>query len=556
MKEEDTQKESSLRDQEQEDFFDIIENDDKAKIEHLLKKNLKIWTYRNKDNDNCTVLHFSVFKKLFDIASKLIEYCKEHNNGGLKDFINEKNDQGITAIHYASFRGDIKIIRLLIDNGADVFSKTKRNLNVIHYACQGKSPNSLMYFYIFFKKNNNNEGLKLITDQDEGGSTPLHWAAYSNCEDVLLYLINLNIFKSEREKQEYIDKQDKHGNTALHLSINNRSIRIVMRLLQSGASSDIKDKNKRTPLELAHEKKQKEIEEIIKNNQSIQFFNIKAPVKQIKKSPKNIICVFFFQILATLLLFFLIIPFSFNTEINGIYNNINNTDINNNIKYYYYNSLFIAYVVFLILFFILYIILLLIEPGTIKSESFESLEQKLNFGDANSDLLKYCYKCYTRKNINIKHCIICDRCYNGFDHHCYWINKCVAKKNYKLFMLFLIETFIYLGLILNICIFGFIKFATYENKDKQICFHFLDKDINLCIIKLISDKIGDKLFIYLLINIIMTVLDLFFLIPESILFFLSIIVYCSNYKANKYKEKNLEKDNLLMSNDTSLEIDD
>ena len=32
-----------------------------------------------------------------------------------------------------------------------------------------------------------------------------------------------------------------------------------------------------------------------------------------------------------------------------------------------------------------------------------------------------------------KHCRACDRCVEGFDHHCKWLNNCVGAKNYKSF---------------------------------------------------------------------------------------------------------------------------
>ena len=52
------------------------------------------------------------------------------------------------------------------------------------------------------------ENINLIKDVDMGGSTPLHWAAYTNSEELLLYILNLDIFQNERERQKFIDKRD------------------------------------------------------------------------------------------------------------------------------------------------------------------------------------------------------------------------------------------------------------------------------------------------------------------------------------------------------------
>ena len=40
-----------------------------------------------------------------------------------------------------------------------------------------------------------------------------------------------------------------------------------------------------------------------------------------------------------------------------------------------------------------------------------------------------CHLLYRSKNA--KHCRICDKCVNGFDHHCKWLNTCVGDRNYK-----------------------------------------------------------------------------------------------------------------------------
>ena len=519
--------------QEEEDFFDLIENENTNKIKEILKNDKKIWTYRNKENEDSTVLHLAVFKRLYEISELIIEYVKDKNEEGLENFLNETNKQGVAAIHYASFRGNIKIIKLLVENGANIYLKTQRQLNIIHYACQGNRPNSLMYFYLQFLENNK-EGFDLIKEQDSGGSTPLHWAAYSNAEDVLLYLINLDIFENEEERKNFIDKKDKQGYTALHLSITSKSVRIVMKLLQNGASTDIRDNKGNTPLELARNKKQREIAEIIRNNQNCQICNVKAPVKQIKKSSKNIILVFLFQILTTFILFTSVISMAFDSEKGKTL----------------YKVSFIIYMVFLILFFLLYIILLLKNPGIIKSRPLDALKKIL---DDNKDLLKYCYKCFVKKNKYSKHCIICNKCYDNFDHHCYWINKCVAGKNYILFLAFLFETFFYLAIVLVICIFGISHYIRDNADDKVFCFHFYND------IKLESDLMFKKKnTIHLILNILMMIIVLSFLIPEFLLLILHIQVYCSNYKlaksrknSTRTREPTLIETSIL--SDTSLE---
>jgi len=120
----------------------------------------------------------------------------------LKTWINYKNNQGSTALHYASYKGNIELINILIENGADVEVVNNRGLNMLHFAAQGNQPVSLVYF--------KDKHFLNIHSMDELGSTILHWACYTSGEQAVDFILSWNID---------IDHSDKEGITALHLAV-------------------------------------------------------------------------------------------------------------------------------------------------------------------------------------------------------------------------------------------------------------------------------------------------------------------------------------------------
>ncbi|ETW06241.1 hypothetical protein H310_02542 [Aphanomyces invadans] len=49
-----------------------------------------------------------------------------------------------------------------------------------------------------------------------------------------------------------------------------------------------------------------------------------------------------------------------------------------------------------------------------------------------------CSTCQTLKIPRSKHCRVCNHCFARFDHHCIWVNTCVAANNYGPFFAFLV----------------------------------------------------------------------------------------------------------------------
>ena len=93
-----------------------------------------------------------------------------------------------------------------------------------------------------------------INKKDHRGSTPLHWACYSESEVALSYIVAWN---------PKLDIRDSEGYTPLHLAIKTvdhvDSTRPVRFLLVRGAKIDVRDKKGRLPLDLIKEVKNRDL---------------------------------------------------------------------------------------------------------------------------------------------------------------------------------------------------------------------------------------------------------------------------------------------------------
>lgn len=54
-----------------------------------------------------------------------------------------------------------------------------------------------------------------------------------------------------------------------------------------------------------------------------------------------------------------------------------------------------------------------------------------------------CSACHCQLSKGVKHCRYCDRCVEGWSHHCVWIGVCVGRRNHLLFWAFLaLQTYV------------------------------------------------------------------------------------------------------------------
>lgn len=73
------------------------------------------------------------------------------------------------------------------------------------------------------------------------------------------------------------------------------------------------------------------------------------------------------------------------------------------------------------------------DPGHIRNDRIDFMKLLEAF-----EPQSLCPECNVIRSGRSRHCIICQRCIDRYDHHCPWINNCVGIKNHNLFMVYLI----------------------------------------------------------------------------------------------------------------------
>lgn len=63
-----------------------------------------------------------------------------------------------------------------------------------------------------------------------------------------------------------------------------------------------------------------------------------------------------------------------------------------------------------------------------------------------------CPDCLVLRTPRSRHCAICNRCVERFDHHCPWLNNCVGIRNHNSFIIFLVSLSLELVAIVVSCL--------------------------------------------------------------------------------------------------------
>ena len=211
-------------------FLTAVSRADLTKVYASLKS-LDLQPHKTKDNRGFTAFHILALNNTSNIIQFLIRYVtekqiREHHQDNapaiLKTWVNARTEDLFTCLHFAVYKGNLKIAKLFIEIGADTDAVNKQGLGVMHIAAQGDQPLLLAYF----------RSLKhQFTHPDFKGSTPLHWAAYLGCE------LSASLLLAWDTSQTCLNVSDADGHTPLHLATIAGHQKMLKYLLIKGADT-------------------------------------------------------------------------------------------------------------------------------------------------------------------------------------------------------------------------------------------------------------------------------------------------------------------------------
>ena len=127
---------------------------------------------------------------------------KNKNKLLLNKLINAKCDEGNTPLMYAVFRGNLKILKKLLEFQVNIYDVNMNGDSLMHICIKSDQVNVLVYL---------KEKLKLsVNSTDKKGSTPLHHACFLGSE----YCINVLL-----KWIDDVNNKNDEGNTPLHFLV-------------------------------------------------------------------------------------------------------------------------------------------------------------------------------------------------------------------------------------------------------------------------------------------------------------------------------------------------
>jgi ankyrin repeat protein len=393
-------------------FLNIVDNFSEKFKQDPKRKSLQKDSLDSNSNSNSNSINNNT-KTLISLEEKSTYDAEENSTEiTLVNLLSLKDKGGNTPMLFAAFRGNIKAMEKMIELGVKYNVVNNAGLNIIHMAAQSDNANVIVYF----KEKYNFD----LFQNDYLNNNSLHWACSSGAKSAIDYLL---LYINEKNNNEnIINSINSQGQTSLHITIlTTGSVSTIKKLIKKNIDINKRDNNGLSVLDLVKDNdKYKNIEKIIfeythKNCLGLNYHINDKKNKYAKFIVFNILTIF---IILSILYFFF--PYMREQRI-----------LLPIIEY----SFSISTIIFLGL----YIYIIFSEPGIIIKNNNDTWIDIIN---KRKNINKMCPYCMVEQGKFSKHCFLCNKCIEIFDHHCHWINNCVGHLNRPYFIGFIISLLI------------------------------------------------------------------------------------------------------------------
>ena len=479
-----------------------------------------------KANDRISVnIIIDIYIDIFGISEKFY------------NFLFLKNINGFTVFDLSVKYEYISIIKILYEQLEKSEDESKiinymeylKN-NIFNIAAENNKIYPIIFFHEKLKKFYKRKSIKLLDCKDDNlnkeGMTPILYASKNGNLKLLLILIDLGAD---------INSINDKGYTALHYAVENNDERMVKHLLIRGANKFVNDRDNINPYNLAVLLRQENLIKILYHKNCCQKLFCGEELGKLSGKSSMILMIFYlilnigfklaiffrlFFVIYNIDLFLLLSDFKIHND-----TNIQEIALNDLLSCVEENcfpeviALFSCIIIDLLL--LIYFIIFKCSKPVFLPRKINREKNLSKLYERNENI---CIKCGIIKSSSTKHCLICDRCVENWDHHCYWLNTCISNKNFCKFKLFLYFTFIFL--ITNLLFYIYSVYLILSAKDL-----FFQEIFNV--------EVGSEVYYLVLALLISALIVLTIFIFYSLIFlnFPFVIYYCKmNINISKLEE--------------------